>query len=110
MDPESYVRGGPTQLFLLDKGERIQIPLKAGVIIGPLAKHHFKWRFAGRPMLARHVMLAWYMFSFEIFYGIWTSIDKKNYIFVIFQGRGGGPDPLSPPLDPLMIRLLPSAN
>ena len=41
-------------------------------------------------MLARHVMLAWYMFSFEIFYGIWTSIDKKNYIFVIFQGGGGG--------------------
>ena len=45
-------------------------------------------------MMARHVMLAWYMCSFEIFYGIWTSIDKKNYIFVIFQG---GPDPLSPP-------------
>ena len=61
-----------------------------GVIIGPLAKRHFNWRFAGRPMLARHVMLAWYMFSFEIFYGIWTSIDKKNYIFVIFQGGGGG--------------------
>ena len=48
-------------------------------------------------MLARHVMLAWYMFSFEIFYGIWTSIDKKNYIFVIFQGGGSGP-PVPPPL------------
>ena len=55
--------GVQLNFFLLDKGERIQIPL----IIGPLAKRHFKWRFAGRPMLARHVMLAWYMFSFEIF-------------------------------------------
>ena len=27
---------------------------------------------------------------------------KKPYIFVIFQG-GGGPDPLSPPLDPHMF-------
>ena len=46
-------------------------------------------------MLARHVMLAWYMFSFEIFYGIWTSIDKKLY-FCDFPGGGGvgvgGPD------------------
>ena len=83
--------GGPTQLFLLDKGERIQIPLKAGVIIGPLAKRHFKWRFAGRPMLARHVMLAWYMFSFEIFYGIWTCIDKKKLYFCDFPGGGSGP-------------------
>ena len=95
---------GSNSTFLLDKGERIQIPL----IIGPLAKRHFKWRFAGRPMLARHVMLAWYMFSFEIFYGIWTSIDKKKLYFCDFPG--GGPDPLSPPLDPLMIRLLPLAN
>ena len=78
-DPESYVRGGQTQLFFLllfiwKGGERIQIPLKEGFIIGPLAKRHFKWRFAGGPMMARHVMLAWYMCSFEIFYGIWTSI------------------------------------
>ena len=43
--------------------------------------------------MARHVMLAWYMCSFEIFYGIWTSI-AKNYSFVIFQG--GGADPLPP--------------
>ena len=90
--------GVQLNFFLLDKGERIQIPLKAGVIIGPLAKRHFKWRFAGGPMLARHVMLAWYMFSFEIFYGIWTSIDKKLY-FCDFPGGGGGggPDPLPPP-------------
>ena len=86
---------GSNSTFLLDKGERIQIPL----IIGPLAKRHFKWRFAGRPMLARHVMLAWYMFSFEIFYGIWTSIDKKT-IFLWFS-RGGGS---GPPVPPLWIR------
>ena len=49
-------------------GERIQIPLKEGFIIGPLAKRLFKWRFAGGPMMGRHVMLAWYMGSFEIFY------------------------------------------
>ena len=34
--------------------------------------------------------------SFVIFQGIRTSIAKKPYIFVIFQGGGGGPDPLSP--------------
>ena len=38
-----------------------------------------------------------------IFQGIWTSIDKEPYSFVIFQGGGGGPDPLSLPLDPRMI-------
>ena len=27
-------------------------------------------------------------------------IAKKPYIFVIFQGGGGSPDPLPPPLDP----------
>ena len=43
-------------------------------------------------MMARHVMVAWYMCSFEIFYGIWTSIAKKT-IFVIFQVGGSGPSP-----------------
>ena len=41
------------------------MPLKAGFIIGPLWNRHFKWRFAGGPMMARHVMLARYMCSFE---------------------------------------------
>ena len=36
-----------------------------------------------------------------IFQGIWTSIAKNAYIFVIFQG---GPDPLPPPLDPHDLR------
>ena len=39
--------------------------------------------------------------SFVIFQGIRTSIAKKPYIFVIFQG-GGGQDGLSHPLDPPM--------
>ena len=38
--------------------------------------------------------------SFVIFHGIQTSIAKKPFIFVIFQGVG--PDPLSPSLDPPM--------
>ena len=35
-----------------------------------------------------------------IFQGIRTSIAKKTYNFVIFQGGG---DALSPPLDPPMV-------
>ena len=66
--------------FKLIRGEVIRIPLKAGVIIGPLAKRHFKWLFVGGPMMARHVMLVWYMCSFEIFYGIWTSIANKTIL------------------------------
>ena len=38
-----------------------------------------------------------------VFQGIRTSIAKKPYIFVIFQGGGGGGlDPMSPPPDPHM--------
>ena len=44
-------------------------------------------------------MLAWQLCDFQ---GIQTSIAKKPEIFVIFQGGGVGPDPLSPPLDPHM--------
>ena len=36
-----------------------------------------------------------------ILQGIRNSIERKPYIFVIFQGGGGDPDPLSP-LDPPM--------
>ena len=42
----------------------------------------------------------WFICSFVIFQGIRTSIAKKPYIFVIFQG---GLDPLSLPLDLPMI-------
>ena len=41
-----------------------------------------------------------------IIQGSRTSIARKPYIFVIFQGwGGGGPDPLSPSLDPPMFRV-----
>ena len=36
-----------------------------------------------------------------------TNIAKKPYIFVIFQG---GPDPLSPPLDPHMASVGPAVS
>ena len=60
-------------------------------------------------MMAHHVMLAWYMWCFEIIYGIWTSTAKKLYFCDSPGGGGGGgvPDPY-PPMDPPMIRLLPS--
>ena len=41
----------------------------------------YKWRFAGVPMKALRRML----------HGSWTSIAKKPYIFVIFNGMGSGP-------------------
>ena len=50
-------------------------------------------------MMAHHVMLAWYMWCFEIIYGIWTSTAKKLY-FCDSPGGGGG----SGPLPPLWIR------
>ena len=75
--------------FSLMREERIQISLKVD--------HHqltsktpFKWRLAGRPMMAQHQC---WLGSFVNFQGIRTSIAKKHYIFVIFQGC---PDPLSP--------------
>ena len=39
-------------------------------------------------MMAQH----WIWFG----QGLQTNIAKKLYIFVIFRGGGGGPDPLSP--------------
>ena len=36
--------------------------------------------------------------SFVIYQGIRNSIAKKPYILGIFEGGGGGPDPLSPTL------------
>ena len=37
------------------------------------------------------------------FKGIWTSIAKKPYVFVIFEGGGGVRTPSPRPLDPRMI-------
>ena len=60
--------------FMLMRGERIQIPLKAG-----------RW----------WPNIECWLGSFVIFHKIRTSISKKPYIFVIFQGLGA-PKPLSP--------------
>ena len=64
----------------------------------PASETPFKWRFTGVPIMAEHFMLVG---SFEIFQGIQTSIAKKPYIFVIFQG---GSEPPVPPPPPLWIR------
>ena len=83
------------QLFLpffkLMRGERIQLPLKAGHH-RPASKTQFKRRFAGGPMVAQN---EYWICGFVIFQGIFTSIAKKPYIFVIYQG---GMDPGPPPL------------
>ena len=77
-DPKSFVRGGPIFFFLVDEGERIQIPLKAG--------HHqhiretpFKWHLAGGPIMAQQCR-ALACYCFIIFQGIRTSIAKINPI------------------------------
>ena len=54
----------------------------------------FRWRADDGPLLNAGLVAV-------VFQGIRTSIAKEPYIFVIFQG--GGPDPLSPHLDPHMI-------
>ena len=47
--------------------------------------------------------------SFVIFQGIRTSVAKKPYIFVIFQGGGSEPPAPSPPLmDPHMTQWPPT--
>ena len=76
---------------LVDEG--IQVLIKAG--------HHwlasetpFKWCFAGVPKMAQYCMLAWHV----IYQWIRTSIAKKPYIFVIFQGKVRTLYPPPPPL------------
>ena len=101
-DPESFVRGGPNLItfffffffFLFVDGgiEDLNTALN-----GPsLACYRNAISIAGRwwPNIK-----CWFG-SFVIFHGIQTSIAKKPFIFVIFQGVG--PDPLSPSLDPPM--------
>ena len=52
----------------------------------------FCWRADDGPALNAGLV------AFVIFQGIQTSIAKKPYIFVIFQGLGGGvPTPPIPP-------------
>ena len=73
-----------------------------GSIIGPPAKRHSSGRWPNNEC---------WLGSFVIFQGIGTSIAKKPYIIVIFQG-GWGSDPLSPPLwiGPCIYLLVSSAD
>ena len=89
-----------TLFFLVDdKGERgSKIPLKAWVIIGPLAKRHLNgvllvgWWWP---------VMEYWLGSFVIFQGIRTRIAKKNLYFCDFPGGSGPP---VPPLDPPMYK------
>ena len=72
-----------TTFSCLDEG--IRIPLKAGHH-RPACETPFQWRFADVPMMA-HIE-CWHG-SFVIIQGVGTSIAKKPYICVIFQGIGG---------------------
>ena len=63
------------------------------VIIGPPGKRHLN----GVSLASRWCLnIECWLGSFVIFLGIRTSIAQTLYIFVIFQGGRGGPDPLSP--------------
>ena len=71
-------------------------------IIDPPAKRHLN----GVLLAARWwPNIECWLSSFVDLHGIRTSIAKKPYIFVIFQG-GGGPYPLSPPLDPHLTKII----
>ena len=65
------------------------------------SKYHYKWAIIGPPA-KRHVNgrrwpnIECWLSSFVIFQGIRTSTTKKTFSFVIFQGGGGGPDPMPP--------------
>ena len=82
-------------LFKLMRGERIQIPLKGGHH-QPTREMPCKRHFPGGPKMAQYGI---WLGSFVIFHGIWTSIAKKPYSFVIFHGWSGPPVSL---LDRLM--------
>ena len=58
----------------------------------------FRWRADDDPTLNAGLV------AFFIFQGIGTSITRKSYIFAIFQGGEGGPDPLPP----LNLRMSPA--
>ena len=84
-----------SSFFVVDEGIDDQNTTKSRAIIVSPAKRHLNGvSLAGR---WRPINECW-LGSFVIFQGIRTSIAKKPYIFVIFQG---GLDPYSP-LDPRM--------
>ena len=62
----------------------------------------FRWRADNGQTLNTGLVAA-------IFQGIWTCIARKPYIFVIFQGGGGGLDPhLRPDLDLKVMKIYPA--
>ena len=91
MDPESFDRGGPTLtvFFFFTVDERNQILQKAGL----------HWLASEMPLngfsLAGHRWpnIECWLGSLVIFQGIQTSIARKPYIFVVFQGGSGPPVP-----------------
>ena len=87
-------------VFLVDEG--IEDPNIT--INGPstaASKTPLKWRFAGGLMMTNSEC---WLGSFVIFQVFQASFAKKPYIFVIFQGGGGGPEPLPPSLDsPILV-------
>ena len=95
-DSERFVRG--VQLwccfficfFLVDEGREDL----STTISGPSSA--FRWCADDSPTLNAGLVAV-------IFQGIQTCIARKPYILVIFQGGGGGPDPLSPALYPQMM-------
>ena len=71
--------------FLVDEGRGIQIPLKVSHH-RPASEMAFRWPADDGPTLNAGLVVC-------CFQGFQTSIAKKPYIFVIFQG---GPDPCPP--------------
>ena len=81
------------------------------------SKFHYKWAIISLPAkwhLNGVSLAGWWLPNIEcwlcrlvIFQGIGTSIAKKPYIFLFFRG---GPDPLSPPLDPPMYAFKSTKN
>ena len=99
-----FASGSPTLttyffIHFFMRGEWIQNALKEGYH-RPASETSFtfRWRADDGPTLNACLVAL-------IFQGIWTSIARKPYIFVIFQG---GQDPLPP--SPLWIRACLSRN
>ena len=68
----------------------------------PTSEMPFKWHFTGVPMMAQHRMLAPELCDFS---GDRDKFCEETIYFCDFSG-GGGPDPLSSPLDPPIICLI----
>ena len=59
----------------------------------------FRWRAENGPTLNASLVALWFSL------GIQTSIAKRPYIFVIFEGVSGPPAP-HPPLNPPMLHMI----